>query len=77
MPFYGMEGRGWFLSLHCFTKYIKLVFLRGASLSPRPPVESKHPDTRYFHVHENDELDEKLLASWVRQASKLPGAPLF
>src|SRR5262250_1720524 len=20
-PFYGMEGRGWFLDFHCFTKY--------------------------------------------------------
>ena len=36
-PFYGIEGRGWFLSFHCFTKYIKIAFFRGASLSPVPP----------------------------------------
>jgi hypothetical protein len=72
-PFYGVEGQGWFLGIHCFTKYVKVAFFRGASLSPAPPVASKSEETRYFHVHENDELDEVLVASWVRQASVLPG----
>ena len=76
-PFYGVEGQGWFLSYHCFTRYIKVVFLRGTSLRPLPPVESKVPNTRYFHIHEDDQLDEKLVASWIRQASELPGDPLF
>ncbi|OAP39127.1 histidine kinase [Sinorhizobium glycinis] len=72
-PFYGIEGQGWFLSFHCFTKYIKVAFFRGASLSPVPPVESKDKDVRYFHIFEGDQMDEKLVASWVEQASKLPG----
>jgi hypothetical protein len=76
-PFYGVEGKGWFLSYHCFTKYVKVVFLRGAHLEPLPPVESKHPETRYFHIHEGDKIDDKLLTTWIRQASKLPGDPLF
>lgn len=76
-PFYGVEGQGWFLSFHCFTKYIKVAFLRGASLHPLPPVESRHPNTRYFHIHENTPFDEELLANWIRQASELPGDPLF
>jgi len=76
-PFYGVEGQGWFLSYHCFTKYVKVVFLRGSSLSPLPPVESKDANTRYFHIHENDELDEDLLESWIRQSAELPGDPLF
>ena len=76
-PFYGIEDRGWFLSYHCFTKYVKVTFLRGTALRPLPPVESKDPNTRYFHVHEDDQLDEKLVANWIRQASKLPGDPLF
>jgi hypothetical protein len=76
-PFYGIEGQGWFLSYHCFTKYVKVVFLRGRSLRPLPPVESKDPNTRYFHIHEDDQLDEELVASWIRQASQLPGDPLF
>jgi hypothetical protein len=76
-PFYGIEGRGWFLACHCFTKYVKVTFLRGASLRPLPPVESKDPHTRYFHIHEDDQLDEELAATWIRQASELPGDPLF
>ena len=76
-PFYGIEGKGWFLSFHCFTKYIKVTFLNGASLRPVPPIEAKHDDVRYLHIHEDEEIDEKALARWIRQASKLPGEELF
>ena len=72
-PFYGTEDRGWFLSFHCLTRYIKVAFFRGTSLRPMPPVESKNEGTRYFHILEGDPLDEKLVASWIKQASKLPG----
>jgi hypothetical protein len=72
-PFYGVEGQGWFLSFHCYSRYIKLAFFRGAALSPPPPVDSKDENTRYVHIHEGDALDEPLLASWIRQASALPG----
>ena len=72
-PFYGIEGQGWFLSFHCFKKYVKLAFFRGASLQPLPPGESKSEDTRYLDIYEADELDEQLLASWIRQAAELPG----
>jgi len=72
-PFYGVDGRGWFLSYHCFTKYIKVVFLRGTSLRPLPPVASKHPNTRYVHITEDEPVDEKLLADWIRQAGAIPG----
>ena len=72
-PFYGVEGQGWFLNFHCFTKYVKVAFFRGASLRPLPPGESRSADTRYLDIHEADELDEELLASWVRQAAELPG----
>ncbi|MXN48100.1 DUF1801 domain-containing protein [Shinella kummerowiae] len=75
-PFYGIEGEGWFLSYHCFAKYIKLTFFRGTSLDPVPPVASKTPETRYFHIHEDDDLDEAQLASWIKQASELPGERL-
>src|SRR5215475_8914305 len=57
-PFYGIEGRGWFLSFHCFTKYIKVAFFRGTSLRPVPPGESKHKQVRYLDVHQDDELDD-------------------
>jgi len=72
-PFYGVEGQGWFLSFHCFTRYIKVAFFRGASLRPLPPGESKDKNTRYLDIHEDDVLDEELVASWIRQAAKLPG----
>jgi hypothetical protein len=72
-PLYGVEGRGWFLSMHCFTNYVKVAFLRGASLRPVPPGASKSKDTRYLDIHEEDPLDEAQLADWVTQASGLPG----
>ncbi|MBL8576648.1 MAG: DUF1801 domain-containing protein [Mesorhizobium sp.] len=72
-PFYGVEKGNWFLSFHVFAKYIKVAFFRGAQLEPEPPVTSKQKDVRYFHIHEDDELDEKQLVDWVKQASMLPG----
>jgi hypothetical protein len=72
-PFYGIEGEGWFLSLHCFTNYVKVAFFRGASLRPLPPVASKHKDVRYLDIHEDNQFDEAQLAAWVKQASQLPG----
>ena len=72
-PFYGFEEQGWFLSLHCFTKYVKVAFFRGTSLRPVPPGESKHKEVRYLDIREDDELDEAQFAAWVKQASELPG----
>jgi hypothetical protein len=72
-PFYGVEGQGWFLSFHCFTKYVKVTFFRGASLQPLPPGAFKDKDARGLDIHEDDELDEELVASWIRRASELPG----
>ena len=72
-PFYGIQGQGWFLSFHCYTKYIKVAFFRGASLRPLPPGESKQKEVRYLDIHEDDQLDEARLAAWVKQASQLPG----
>ncbi len=71
-PFYGIEGQGWFLNFHCFTKYVKVAFFRGTSLRPVPPGESKHKDVRYLDIHEDDRLDEVQVAAWVKQASHLP-----
>ena len=76
-PFYGIEGpgesNGWFLSFHCFAKYVKVAFFRGASLRPVPPGASKSKHVRYLDIREDDELDEAQLARWVKQASLLPG----
>ena len=72
-PFYGVEDQGWFLSFHCFTKYVKVAFFRGASLRPVPPGESKHEEVRYLDIRDEDQLDEAQFAAWVKQASQLPG----
>jgi hypothetical protein len=71
-PFYGIEGDGWFLSFHTYTRYVKVAFFRGASLRPLPPGTSKSKDVRYLDIREGDELDEHI-ASWVKQAAALPG----
>ncbi|OII63163.1 histidine kinase [Streptomyces sp. CC77] len=76
-PFYGTEGNGWFVSFHCFTKYVKLTWLNGSSLEPLPPGDSKHEHVRYLDLHEDEDLDEELLADWIRQAADLPGEDLF
>ena len=72
-PLYGVEDGVWFLSFHCFTKYVKVAFFRGAALSPLPPGQSKQRHVRYLDIHEDDQLDEAQLAAWVKQASQLPG----
>jgi hypothetical protein len=72
-PFYGMEGQGWFLSFHVFTSYVKVTFFRGTSLRPVPPGASKHHEVRYLDIHEGDALDERQMATWVKQAAALPG----
>jgi hypothetical protein len=72
-PFYGVEGQGWFVSFHCFAKYVKVAFFRGTSLTPALPGDSKSKTTRYLDIREDDRLDEKQLASWIKQAAAIPG----
>lgn len=76
-PFYGIEGRGWFLSFHCFTKYVKVTFLNGGALDPPPPETSKQEGVRYLHLHEDDPIDDARLTDWFRQAAAHPGEALF
>ncbi len=71
-PWYGVEGQGWFLSYHVFTRYVKVTFLNGVSLRPEPPGSGKDPDARWVDIHE-DELDEEQMAEWVRQSAAIPG----
>ena len=75
-PLYGLDDTEWFLSYHCYDRYIKVAFFNGASLRPPPPEGSKQKNVRYLHVHEDDEIDEAQFTSWVKQASKQPGVKL-
>lgn len=72
-PFYGAKSEGWFLSFHCFTKYVKVAFFRGAALRPVPPGDLKQKNVRYLDIHEDDAFDEMQFIDWVSQASELPG----
>jgi hypothetical protein len=73
-PFYGIEGQGWFLSFHVFTRYVKVTFFHGKSLQPVPPGGTERSkDARWIDIHEGDELDEAQMATWVKQAAALPG----
>jgi hypothetical protein len=70
-PFYGIDGQGWFLSFHVFTRYVKVTFFNGTSLRPVPPGGT-HKDGRWIDIHEDD-FDEKQLTAWVKQAAAIPG----
>lgn len=72
-PLYGVEDQGWFLGIHVFAKYVKVAFFNGASLRPLPPGTSKQKHVRYLDIREDDEFDDAQIASWVKQASELPG----
>jgi len=72
-PFYGIEGRGWFLSFHVFTRFVKVTFFAGLSLEPIPPGGTeKSKESRWIDIHEGD-FDEKQMAAWVKQAAAPPG----
>jgi hypothetical protein len=70
-PMYGMKGQGWFVSFHVFTKYVKVTFFKGTSLTPAPAGGSAK-EARWIDIHEG-EWNEAQLAKWIRQAAALPG----
>lgn len=70
-PFYGVEGQGWFLSFHVFTRYLKVTFFRGTSLKP-PPEGGTGKEARWIDLEEGS-FDEARLTRWIKQAAALPG----
>ena len=70
-PFYGIEGRGWFLAFHVFTRYVKVTFFFGKLLHPVPAGGTK--DARWIDIYEDAEFEETQLAAWLKQAADLPG----
>ncbi len=75
-PFYGIEGEGWFLNYHVFTRHVKVTFFQGRQLRPSPPLSGKDPDSRWVNIREG-EFDEAQLETWIRQAAAIPGWPGF
>ncbi|KQW66415.1 histidine kinase [Phenylobacterium sp. Root77] len=73
-PFYGAEGKGWFVSFHVLTRYVKVTFFDGKSLKPIPPGGTpKSGESRWIDIYEDDDLDEAQMISWIKQAAALPG----
>jgi hypothetical protein len=54
-PLYGIEGQGWVLGLHTFTRYVKVAFFRGTSLQL---VLRRHPRRRRTGRSADGELAE-------------------
>ncbi|MFN7020087.1 MAG: hypothetical protein ACK4WH_02005, partial [Phycisphaerales bacterium] len=76
-PFVGVVGRGWFLSFHELTRYVKVTVFNGLALRPIPPGGTeKSGESRWIDIYEGDwggKLDQETMASWVKQAAALPG----
>lgn len=73
-PFYGIDGKGWIISFHVLTKYVKVTFFAGKSLDPIPPGGTpKSGESRWIDIYETDKLDEAQFTSWVKQAAAIPG----
>ena len=71
-PFYGTEGKGWFVSFHVFARYVKVTFFQGTSLRP-VPAGGKSKEARWIDIHEGEDLEKTHIAMWVKQAAALPG----
>lgn len=74
MAFYGV-GDGWCFSCGGFVGHVKLTFGRGTSLKPVPPVApvGMGKDSRGVDLESVDDLDERQAASWMKQATAIPG----
>ena len=73
MAYYGVEG-GWCFSSGAFVGHVKLMFIRGTALEPEPPVTpiGMGKSTRGVELASVDDLDERLVASWMKQSSTMP-----
>jgi len=73
MAYYGVDG-GWCFSSGAFVGHVKLMFIRGTALEPEPPVTpiGMGKSTRGVELATVDDLDERLVASWMKQAARMP-----
>ena len=74
MAWYGV-GDGWCFSCGGFAGHVKLTFGRGTSLTPVPPATpiGMGKTSRGVDLESTDDLDERQVAEWMRQAAALPG----
>ena len=74
IAWYGV-GDGWCFCCGGFAGHVKLTFGRGTSLKPVPPVTpiGMGKDSRGVDLESADDLDERQAASWMKQATAIPG----
>jgi hypothetical protein len=74
IAWYGV-GDGWCFACGGFAGHVKLTFGRGTSLIPVPPVTpiGMGKESRGVDLESVDAIDERQLASWMQQATALPG----
>jgi hypothetical protein len=74
MAWYGV-GDGWCFCCGGFAGHVKLTFGHGTSLEPVPPVTpvGMGKDSRGVNLESVDDLDERQTASWMKQATAIPG----
>lgn len=74
MAWYGV-GDGWCFCCGGFAGHVKLTFGRGTSLSPVPPASpiGMGKTSRGVELASLADIDEGRIASWMKQATALPG----
>jgi hypothetical protein len=65
-------GAGLVPRLQWLSAHVKFSFFKGTSLNPVPPI-SQFKDVRSLDVRESDKIDEKQLATWIKQAVSILG----
>ncbi len=74
MSYYGV-GDGWCFCCGGFAGHVKLMFVNGVTLTPVPPVTpvAMGKSTRGVELRSVDDLDERQIASWMKQGAAMPG----
>jgi hypothetical protein len=74
MAYYGV-GDGWCFSSGGFAGHVKLMFIKGTTLDPVPPVTptGMGKATRGVELASIDDLDARQVAEWMRQVTSAPG----
>lgn len=73
MAYYGVDG-GWCFCCGAFQGHVKVMFIKGTDLKPEPPVTpvAMGKATRGVELKSVNDLDEKQLVAWMKQAATMP-----
>lgn len=73
MAYYGVDG-GWCFASGAFVGHLKVMFIRGTELKPEPPVTpvAMGKATRGVELASVNDLNERQVASWMKQAATMP-----